>query len=256
MLCNEMRSNLPQKRRDVIEGLGLLVGITAFMWLIEGINSLDGQRLDSWGGIHARSISDLWSVFTSWFLHANFSPHLVDNTIPFLFMGAFIALHGARRLAAVTVIVIVDRRARDLAGVAVRRLHGRRQRGRVRLRHLPVCPRSVRSQHRRAARRRGRRGRLGRSAGLERRPASGRLLAGPRLRCGRRCRRRLCAGIPVTPQLRLNRLARAARRCPTRIRSRPITTHWTGCCRTERGPSTAEQEIAAVPRCRRPRAHR
>ncbi|MFZ0387221.1 MAG: rhomboid family intramembrane serine protease [Solirubrobacteraceae bacterium] len=102
-----MRSNLPQKRRDVIEGLGLLVGITAFMWLIEGINSLDGQRLDSWGGIHARSISDLWSVFTSWFLHANFSPHLVDNTIPFLFMGAFIALHGARRLAAVTVIVIL-----------------------------------------------------------------------------------------------------------------------------------------------------
>jgi membrane associated rhomboid family serine protease len=106
MLCAEMRTNVPQKRRQVIEGLGLLLGITAFMWLIEGINSLDGQRLDSWGGIHARNIDDLWSVFTSWFLHANFSPHLVDNTIPFLFMGAFIALHGARRLALVTVIVI------------------------------------------------------------------------------------------------------------------------------------------------------
>jgi membrane associated rhomboid family serine protease len=107
MLCTAMPSNLPQKRRQAIEGLGLLVGITAFMWLIEGLNSLDGQRLDSWGGIHSRNIGDVWSIFTSWFLHANFSPHLVDNTIPFLFMGAFIALHGARRLAAVTAIVIV-----------------------------------------------------------------------------------------------------------------------------------------------------
>jgi membrane associated rhomboid family serine protease len=106
MLCGEMRSNIPQKRRDAIEGLGLLVGITAFMWLIEGINSIDSQRLDSWGGIHARDIGDLWSIATSWFLHANFSPHLIDNTIPFLFMGAFIALHGARRLVLVTVIVI------------------------------------------------------------------------------------------------------------------------------------------------------
>ena len=44
---------------------------------------------------------------TSRFLHANFSPHLIDNTIPFLFMGAIIALHGARRLALVTLIVIV-----------------------------------------------------------------------------------------------------------------------------------------------------
>jgi membrane associated rhomboid family serine protease len=107
MLSVAMPSNIPQKRRQAIEGLGLLVGITAFMWLIEGINSLDGQRLDSWGGIHSRNIGDLWSVGTSWFLHANFSPHLIDNTIPFLFMGAFIALHGARRLAAVTVIVIL-----------------------------------------------------------------------------------------------------------------------------------------------------
>lgn len=101
-----MPSNIPQKRRDAIEGLGLLVGITAFMWLIEGINSLDSQRLDNWGGIHARNVGDLWSIGTSWFLHANFSPHLIDNTIPFLFMGAFIALHGARRLLVVTAIVI------------------------------------------------------------------------------------------------------------------------------------------------------
>ena len=102
-----MNRNLPAMRRQVLEGFALLVGITAFMWAVEGVNSLDGQRLDGWGGIHPRSIGDLWSVITSWFLHANFSPHLIDNTIPFLFMGAFIALQGAKRLAAVTAIVIL-----------------------------------------------------------------------------------------------------------------------------------------------------
>jgi membrane associated rhomboid family serine protease len=102
-----MNRNLPALRRQVLEGFALLIAITAFMWAIEGINSLDGQGLDGWGGIHPRNVGDLWAVFTSWFLHANFSPHLIDNTIPFLFMGAFIALAGARRLAAVTAIVIL-----------------------------------------------------------------------------------------------------------------------------------------------------
>jgi membrane associated rhomboid family serine protease len=101
-----MNRNLPAMRRQVLEGFALLIGITAFMWAFEGINSLDGQHLDSWG-IHPRNIGDLWAVFTSWFVHANFSPHLIDNTIPFLFMGAFIALAGARRFMAVTATVIL-----------------------------------------------------------------------------------------------------------------------------------------------------
>jgi membrane associated rhomboid family serine protease len=102
-----MNRNLPAMRRQVFEGFALLVALMAFMWAIEGVNSLDGQRLDTWGGIRPRNIGDLWAVFTSWFLHANFSPHLIDNTIPFLFMGAFIAIAGARRLAVVTAIVIL-----------------------------------------------------------------------------------------------------------------------------------------------------
>ena len=102
-----MNRNLPAMRRQILEGFALLIGITAFMWAIEGINSLDGQGLDDWGGIRPRNIGDLWAVFTSWFVHANFSPHLIDNTIPFLFMGAFIAIAGAKRLAAVMAIVIL-----------------------------------------------------------------------------------------------------------------------------------------------------
>jgi membrane associated rhomboid family serine protease len=104
-----MRQRIPPgKGRQVAEGLALLIGVTAFMWAVEGVASIAGQQsADRWGGIHPRNIGDLWSVLTSWFLHANFSPHLIDNTIPFLFMGAFIALAGAKRFAAVLAIVIV-----------------------------------------------------------------------------------------------------------------------------------------------------
>lgn len=85
----------------------LLVGIVALMWVMEAIDSIDAGRLDHGAGIIARDPDRLWAIFTSPFLHANFYPHLFDNTIPLLFMGVLIALRGAARLAAVTLIVIV-----------------------------------------------------------------------------------------------------------------------------------------------------
>jgi membrane associated rhomboid family serine protease len=92
--------------RQSVEGLSLLVGIVAIMWLIEVINSLDSNRLDSGGGIIPRDAARVWAIFTSPFLHAGWQ-HLIDNTIPFVFMGVIIALRGAARLALVTLIVIV-----------------------------------------------------------------------------------------------------------------------------------------------------
>jgi membrane associated rhomboid family serine protease len=89
------------------EGLGLLCVMVATMWLVEAINSVDHNALDRAGGIYARNVDRLWAIFTSPFLHANFYPHLVDNTIPLVFMGVIIALRGAKRLALVTLIVIV-----------------------------------------------------------------------------------------------------------------------------------------------------
>ena len=87
------------------DGLTLLVGIVAFMWLIEVINSLDGNGLDR-DGIWPRDAGRLWGVVTAPFLHASFQ-HLIDNTVPFLFMGVIIALRGALKLAMVTAIVII-----------------------------------------------------------------------------------------------------------------------------------------------------
>jgi membrane associated rhomboid family serine protease len=92
--------------RQSVEGLSLLVGIVAIMWVVEVVNSLDSYRLDSDGGLVPRDVGRVWAIFTSPFLHAGWQ-HLIDNTIPFVFMGVIIALRGAARLALVTLIVIV-----------------------------------------------------------------------------------------------------------------------------------------------------
>jgi membrane associated rhomboid family serine protease len=102
----------PVKRRSSMlrnrtqrEGIELLVGIVALMWIIELINTLDSNRLD-YDGIYPRNVDRLWGILTSPFLHVSFQ-HLIDNTIPFVFMGLIIALRGARRLLFVTAIVII-----------------------------------------------------------------------------------------------------------------------------------------------------
>jgi membrane associated rhomboid family serine protease len=98
----EVPSGSRDQRR---EGLMLLAVIVGLMWLVEAINTLDSNRLDS-DGIQARSISHFWGILTSPFIHASFQ-HLTDNTVPFLFLGVIIALHGARRLLIVTGFIIV-----------------------------------------------------------------------------------------------------------------------------------------------------
>ncbi len=95
----------PGKHEQQREGIQLLLVIVAVMWLVEVINAIDSQQLDN-DGIYPRSVSHLWGIFTAPFLHAGF-PHLISNTIPLVFMGVFIALKGAARLAVVTAIVVV-----------------------------------------------------------------------------------------------------------------------------------------------------
>jgi membrane associated rhomboid family serine protease len=92
--------------RQSAEGIALLVGIVAIMWILEAVNSVDHYALDNDGGLIPRDVDRVWAIFTSPFLHASW-PHLIDNTLPFVFMGVIIALRGAAKLALVTLIVIV-----------------------------------------------------------------------------------------------------------------------------------------------------
>ena len=104
-MTDKLPAPLPRKGQIQREGLLLLAGIIALMWFVEVINTIDSNSLDN-DGIYARSFGHLWGILTAPFIHASFQ-HLFDNTIPFVFMGVIIALRGARRLAAVTLIVIL-----------------------------------------------------------------------------------------------------------------------------------------------------
>jgi membrane associated rhomboid family serine protease len=85
------------------QGVLLVAGMLTLMWVVEIIDSIDHQRLDRFG-IEPRHLEGLRGVIAAPFLHASFS-HLFANTIPFLVLGAGIALSGALRVAAVTAIV-------------------------------------------------------------------------------------------------------------------------------------------------------
>jgi membrane associated rhomboid family serine protease len=85
------------------EGIELVTIMVAAMWAVEIVDSIDSHRLDS-DGIVPRSFGHLYGILAAPFLHASFT-HLIGNTIPFVLLGLMIALAGAGRLAAVTVIV-------------------------------------------------------------------------------------------------------------------------------------------------------
>jgi hypothetical protein len=72
------------------------------MWAVETVDVFAGD-LDA-HGIRPRDPAGLEGIATAPFLHAGFG-HLLGNTLPFVVMGAVIALAGLARVAAVTAIV-------------------------------------------------------------------------------------------------------------------------------------------------------
>ena len=80
----------------------LLAGMAALMWVVEVADAI-AFDLDR-HGIEPRQVDGLDGIVLAPFLHGGFG-HLVGNTIPFLLLGAAIALGGLGRVAAVTVIV-------------------------------------------------------------------------------------------------------------------------------------------------------
>jgi membrane associated rhomboid family serine protease len=88
---------------DRTNALLFVVAMVALMWLLEVVDAVAGGSLDQYG-IHPRDVDGLPEIVSAPFLHAGFG-HLVSNTIPFVVMGAAIALGGLVRVAVVTAVV-------------------------------------------------------------------------------------------------------------------------------------------------------
>lgn len=81
----------------------VLAGMVALMWGLEIVDVASGDRLDRFG-IQPRDAGSLPEIVSAPFLHVGFG-HLIGNTLPFVTMGAAIALAGLGRLLAVTAVV-------------------------------------------------------------------------------------------------------------------------------------------------------
>ena len=92
-------------RSDREQGLVLVAGMAALMWASEILDTILGGDLDQYG-IEPREVDGLIGIVTAPFLHADFA-HLIGNTIPFLLLGAAIALSGLGRVVAATATVAV-----------------------------------------------------------------------------------------------------------------------------------------------------
>jgi membrane associated rhomboid family serine protease len=98
------RRRLSADDRQRVRGLVLVGGMAALMWLVEVVDLVAGD-LDS-AGIRPRDPDGLPGVVLAPFLHGGFG-HLLGNTVPFLVLGAAIALSGLARIAVVAAIVAV-----------------------------------------------------------------------------------------------------------------------------------------------------
>ena len=91
------------RRSDRSEGLMLVGALLALMWFLEVLDAVLPANLDGYG-IEPRDPDGLAGIVAAPFLHDGFG-HLVSNTVPFVVMGATIALAGLLRMITVTAVV-------------------------------------------------------------------------------------------------------------------------------------------------------
>jgi membrane associated rhomboid family serine protease len=98
-------SEIVSRGRDREDALLLVAAMAAVMWVVEIVDQVLGGSLDQYG-IEPHEGDGLIGIVTAPFLHAGFG-HLIGNTVPFLVLGATIALSGLARVAAATAVIAV-----------------------------------------------------------------------------------------------------------------------------------------------------
>ena len=104
MIEPQPRTTPQRSERERTGGFVVIAAMVILMWLVETIDIVAGN-LDG-AGIHPRDVDGLPGIAASPFLHAGFG-HLIGNTLPFLVLGAAIAVGGLIRTLAVVGIVAV-----------------------------------------------------------------------------------------------------------------------------------------------------
>lgn len=82
--------------------MGVVVGV---MWVLEFIDGLTGNALDSFG-IKPRTLSSLPEIFSAPWLHYGWE-HLLSNSLPLFVFGLLILLSGIRNLVLVSLLSAV-----------------------------------------------------------------------------------------------------------------------------------------------------
>jgi membrane associated rhomboid family serine protease len=88
---------------DRQQALVVVAAMAGLMWVLEVIDQVTNANLDQYG-IKPHNADGLVGIVTAPFLHAGFG-HLIGNTVPFLVLGATIALSGLLRVVASTAII-------------------------------------------------------------------------------------------------------------------------------------------------------
>jgi membrane associated rhomboid family serine protease len=89
------------------QGLILVAAMAALMWVVEVIDQVfSGAHLEQYGIRPHNAPDGLLGIASAPFLHAGWG-HLIGNTVPFIVLGATIALSGFARVLGATLIVAV-----------------------------------------------------------------------------------------------------------------------------------------------------
>jgi membrane associated rhomboid family serine protease len=83
----------------------IMMGLLAWLWLLEVIDTLTGHQLDNLG-IHAQEIDGLPGIIAAPFLHAGWD-HLISNSVPFFILGFLVLLGGLARWLLSSLISII-----------------------------------------------------------------------------------------------------------------------------------------------------
>jgi membrane associated rhomboid family serine protease len=93
------------RRVDRQQALVVVAAMAGLMWVLEVFDQVTSANLDQYG-IKPHEADGLIGIVTAPFLHAGFG-HLIGNTVPFLVLGATIALSGLARVVFTTTVIAV-----------------------------------------------------------------------------------------------------------------------------------------------------